>query len=192
MAEAFLAYQMAARGIPGRVSSAGLYRDGQGASPNGVMVAARKGHDLSQHRSRRMTEEMLRDADLILGMERMHIREVVVLSHDAFPKSFTLKEVVRRGEQVGPRGIDEPVEAWLARVADGRRATDHLGSSPDDDVADPIGRPVEAYERTAAELDDLVRRMSDLLWPVRASVPMAATAPPPPPPPPPPPAPVFP
>lgn len=177
MAQAFLAYQLAVRGVPGHVSSAGLFKDGQPASPHGVTVLGRKGHDLTPHRSRVMTAEMLRDADLILGMERMHVREAVVLANDVAPRAFTLKELVRRGSAVGPRRTDETEAAWLARAAEGRRATDHLGASPEDDVADPIGRSLEHYERTAAELDDLVARLADLLWPVVA-------APPPPPPPP--------
>ena len=177
MAQAFLAYQLAVRGVPGHVSSAGLFKDGQPASPHGVTVVGRKGHDLTQHRSRVMTDDMLRSADLILGMERMHVREAVVLANDVAPRAFTLKELVRRGSAIGPRRPDETEAAWLARAADGRRATDHLGASPEDDVADPIGRSLEHYERTAAELDDLVARLADLLWPV------VATVPPPPPPP---------
>ncbi len=185
MAEAFLSYQMAARGIPGHVSSAGLFKDGQPASPHGVTVLARKGHDLTRHASRVMTAEMLHSADLVIGMERMHVREAVVLANDVAPRVFTLKELVRRGAAVGPRRPAETVEAWLARVADGRRPADHLGASPADDVADPIGRPIEHYERTAGELDALVEQLSDLLWPVPAVV--APASPPPPPPPPPPP-----
>jgi protein-tyrosine-phosphatase len=181
MAEAFLAYQMAVRGVPGHVSSAGLFKDGQPASPHGVTVTARKGHDLTRHRSRVMDADMLRGADLVLGMERLHVREAVVLVNDVAPRAFTLKELVRRGRAIGPRRADESTEAWLARAAEGRRATDHLGASAEDDVADPIGRPIEHYERTANELDALVGSLSDLLWPVHA------LAPPPPPPPPPPP-----
>lgn len=171
MAEAFLAYQMAIRGIPGHVSSAGLFKNGQPASPHGVTVTGRKGHDLSRHRSRVMDADMLRGADLILGMERMHVREAVVLVNDVAPRAFTLKELARRGQAVGPRHPQETTEAWLARVADGRRPTDHLGASSADDVADPIGRSIEYYERTANELDGLVHQVSDLLWPVTATVP---------------------
>ncbi len=171
MAEAFLAYQMATHGIPGRVTSAGLYKDGEPASAHGVSVLSRVGLDLSQHRSRVMDADMLRAADLVLGMERMHIREAVVLANDVAPRAFTLKELVRRGGAIGPRRQDEPVEQWLARAAEGRRAIDHLGASPADDVADPIGRPIEQYERTAVELDALVAQLVDLLWPVGAVMP---------------------
>lgn len=167
MAEAFLAYQMASRGQSGRVSSAGIYRDGEHPSPHSVTVVARLGHDISRHRSRVMNASMLGAADLILGMERMHVREAVVRANEVSDRAFTLKELVRRGERIGPRRPDETADEWVKRAAEGRRATDHLGSSPADDVADPIGLPLERYERTAAELDDLVSRLCDLLWPVR-------------------------
>ena len=119
MAQAFLAYQLAARRVPGTVSSAGLYKDGQPASPHGVTVVGRKGLDLSQHRSRVMTADLLRRADLILGMERMHVREAVVLANDVAPRAFTLKELVRRGSAIGPRRADETEADWLARAAAG-------------------------------------------------------------------------
>ena len=167
MAQSFLAYQLAARGVEATVSSAGLYYDGEPASSNAVQVLARKGLDLSGHRSRIMTADLLGVSDLILGMERLHIREAVVLRPDIFPRAFTLKELVRRGEQMGPLGPGESIEAWVARAHAGRSGTDHLGASPDDDVLDPIGQSVERYEQTAIELDELVWRLTELLWPVR-------------------------
>ena len=60
---------------------------------------------------------------------------------------------MRRAEAVGPRAPGQPFDEWLARSARGPDAAGLLGSSPDDDVADPIGLPVDGYERTAAELD---------------------------------------
>ncbi len=41
--------------------------------------------------------------------------------------------------------------------------SDLMGDDPDDDVADPIGRPRYEYEATAAELDDLLSRFVTLL-----------------------------
>ena len=165
MAEAFLAYQMADRGVPGQVSSAGLFKDGQPASPHGVTVTARKGHDLTRHRSRVMDADMLRQADLILGMERMHVREAVVLANDVAPRAFTLKELVRRGERAGPRLPDEALPSWLMRVGERRTPAGLLGESPDDDVLDPIGRRFKVFKQVDAEIDDLARRLSALMAP---------------------------
>jgi hypothetical protein len=97
-------------------------------------------------------------------MAREHVREAVLLHPDAWPRSFTLKELVRRGEEAGPRSADQPLVEWLDKVQAGRSRSDLLGVSVDDDVADPIGQRRPVYEKTADELDDLTRRLAALLW----------------------------
>ena len=164
MAEALLRHHVAARGVDATVSSAGLLYDDAEASANAVTVLGRRGLDLSAHRSRKITADLLQRPDLVLAMERRHVREAVVLAPAIFPRTFTLKELVRRGERIGHRLPHESVAAWLGRAGLGRRPSDVLGAGTDDDVEDPIGRPVEDYHRTADELDDLTSRLVDLLW----------------------------
>ncbi|MDQ4131965.1 MAG: hypothetical protein M3179_01905 [Actinomycetota bacterium] len=163
IAEVLLRTRLAERGVDAHVHSAGLLMDGQSASPLSVEVMTVRGLDLSTHRSRRMTRELLLDADLILGMAREHVREAAVLVPERWPRAFTLKEVVRRAQQTGPRQEGESLDAWLARVHEGRSLRDLAGWSDDDDVADPIGKPHAVFERTAAELDDLTRRLVELM-----------------------------
>jgi protein-tyrosine phosphatase len=166
MAEALLRERLRARHVGGdvRVTSAGLLGAGLLPSEAAVTVLAERGLDLSEHRSR-LLEASLLDVDLVVGMERRHVREMVVLRPDVWPRAFTLKELVRRGEAAGPRAANEALAAWLARVDAGRTRADAIGSSRDDDVADPIGRPIADFERTVAELDDLLARVVALLWP---------------------------
>src|SRR5205085_4940202 len=99
-----------------------------------------------------------------LGLERAHVREVVVLVPAAWPRAFTLKELVRRGEALGHRCPRESLGAWLARAHAGRSHHDLVGSSISDDVADPYGLSDAAYEETAAEIDNLVARLVALAW----------------------------
>lgn len=162
MAEGLLRRRVADSGVT--VRSAGLLRDGRPASPHGVAALASRGIDIADHRSRHMTGELLRQADLVVGMAREHVREAVVLAPEVWPRAFTLKELVRRGEAVGPRAAGEPLDDWLSRVAGGRERRGLLGDDPADDVEDPIGRPADAYERTATELEDLVERLVALVW----------------------------
>ena len=159
MAEHLLRRRLEDAGLEARVASAGLLRAGLPAQPYGVDVGLALGLDMAAHRSRSMTRDILADAELIVGMAREHVREAVVLDPALWPRTFTLKELVRRGEAAGPRQAGEPLSGWLARVGEGRRVSDLAGSSPADDVDDPIGMPRTAYERMARELDDLTRRL---------------------------------
>jgi protein-tyrosine phosphatase len=158
MAEAILRHRLTELGVDARVASAGLLRSGQPASAHGVDVLRGRGVDMTAHRSRSMSRDILSASDLLLGMAREHVREAVVMDPGVWPRTFTLKELVRRGEATGPRGPGEPLRDWLARVGQGRRVADLTGSSPQDDVADPIGMPRTAYERLAAERDGLIDR----------------------------------
>lgn len=162
MAEVFLSQRLQEIGVPAHVHSAGLLHDGRRAE--GVDVLAAMGYDTSAHRSRRMTIDMLGGADLVLGMAREHIREAVLLSPGVWPKAFTLKEIVRRGGQAGPRPPGQPFDEWLAKLHAGRARGEMLGASEGDDIADPIGGTRSVYQSTAREIQDLVDRIVDLAW----------------------------
>lgn len=163
MAEVLLRERLREAGVPAETSSCGLLEPDIPATPEAVQTVAALGLDLSAHRSRRLDRRTVEGADLVLAMAREHLREVVVAAPDAFPRTFTLKELVRRGEAAGPRLPPEDLPTYLARIGFGRRPADLLGGSGEDDVADPIGMPVEAYRATAEELDDLCRRAVALL-----------------------------
>lgn len=164
MAEALLRHRLEQAGVDVRVSSAGLLYDGVEPSKGSVVAMAGHDIDVSGHRSRLFTADHLAEADLVLGMARMHVREAAVaMERDRFDRVYTLKEFVRRAESVGPRG-DEPFDSWLAGVGAGRRAVDLLGDDDVDDIDDPIGRSQRFYDRTAAEIIDLIDRMVAMAW----------------------------
>jgi protein-tyrosine phosphatase len=106
---------------------------------------------------------MVAEADIVIGMAREHVAEAVAFAADVWGRAFTLKEIVRLGEERGGRAPGEPLEQWLARLHEGRRRSDLFGQSEADDVADPIGGPRRSYQRTAEELDDLTARLARLL-----------------------------
>jgi low molecular weight protein-tyrosine phosphatase len=164
MAEALLTRRLRAAGVAGRVRSAGLLGEGQPAPPGVVTAMAGYGLDVSRHRSRLMDADELGAASLVLAMSREHVRHAVVTEPAVWPRVFTLKELVRRGQQAGPRAADEPLADWVARLHAGRERTALLGDSPDDDVPDPIGGPPQAYMMTAALLDQLTGDLVGLCW----------------------------
>ena len=162
MAAALLGARLAEAGLEATVRSAGTLFDGRPATDHGVACMAERGLDTTSHRSRKITPAVVKEPDLVIGLARSHVRDVVTLASDTWPRTFTLKELVRRGEEHGGRG-GEPLDEWLAKLAAGRKLSDMLGDTEADDVADPIGGPKRAYDKTAAELDNLTRRLARLL-----------------------------
>jgi protein-tyrosine phosphatase len=147
------------------VESAGV-REAAGLLDDGALLALEgRGVDLRLHQSRRLDAAMVTPATLVLGLEREHVREAVLLDPSAWPRTFTLKEIVRRGEAVGFRAPGESIEDWIARAHADRTQRDLLGSDPVDDVTDPYGGPPGGYEDAAEEIDDLVTRLVRLIWP---------------------------
>jgi protein-tyrosine phosphatase len=165
MAQAMLSVRLAARGVAVPVASAGLLGEGRPPPPEVVSVMAARGIDVTGHRSRIVTADDLAAAGLILGLTREHVRHAAVLLPASWPRAFTLRELLRRGEQAGPRPPGEPMADWLTRAADGRRRADLLGSHPADDVADPAGGPLRGYQATADTLDRLICDLVELGWP---------------------------
>jgi protein-tyrosine phosphatase len=147
------------------VLSCGLLESGHPVLPEVVTALSPYGVDLTGHQSTQLTASAVEGADLVLGLERRHCREAILLVPPALDRTFSLKELVRRGEKVGSRAPGQSLPDWLALVAEGRERASLIGRSPEDDVADPLGGDLSDYRATAAEIDDLVRRLSGLLWP---------------------------
>ncbi len=163
MAEGLLRAHLHRVGIHAQVGSAGLFPGGSSAAPDAVGLMTERGVDITRHVSCQITADIARSANLIVGMSRQHVREACVSYGALLQRAFTLKELVRRGEDIGPRRQDETLYTWLGRVGAGRRPSDLVGDSPNDDIADPIGKPRPFYEQTADELDDLITRFLNLV-----------------------------
>jgi protein-tyrosine phosphatase len=164
MAAVLLARDFAPRGETAEISSAGALRGGAPAAAGAVDAMARLGLDLSGHESRQMDRHEVEGADLVLGMAREHVRDAVAEVPDAYARAFTLKELVRRGERA-PRGAGQPLDEWLTSLATPRAPTDLLGSSPDDDLRDPMGGSTRQFRATAADLEDLTDRLLRVAFP---------------------------
>jgi protein-tyrosine-phosphatase len=163
MAEGLLRRLLGDAGIDAAIGSAGLMPGGMPATPDAVATMAGRGIDIGAHRSRTLDAEAVRSTTLVVGMSRMHVREACTRYGAAMGRTFTLKELVRRGEQAGARVGGESLAGWLDRVGFGRQAAALMGDDPADDVADPVGQPRAVYEDTADELADLLGRLVGLL-----------------------------
>ena len=163
MAEGLLRRLLAVSGVGASVGSAGLLPGGAPATPDAVATMADRRVDIRRHRSRTLDHELATTTPLIIGMTRQHVREACASYGAPIDRTFTLKELVRRGELGGGRRKGEPVAAWLARIGTGRRPGDLVADEPGDDIADPVGRPRAEYEVTADELEGLLRTFVELL-----------------------------
>lgn len=138
LAEAIGKREAELRGWTGLViESAGVSAGVGGAASDGARRAAvRHGLDLSTHRSRRLTEEDVRSADLLFAMSPGHL--LVLHELGGGEKSVLLADFVETGAEGG-----------------GGRS-----------VADPFGGGDAEYESTFRELSDLIPRALARLAPL--------------------------
>ena len=162
---AFLRQEVERRGLAVEVLTAGFRESGHPATPATVEAAAEFGLDLRAHRSRKVDRDLLLGADAVLGAERLHVREAVVLERSVWPRAFTLRDVVRRAEAVAPRAPDESLRTWLALLSAGRDRMTLMGASPEDDVLDPTTDRTVDHRTTAELLEGLTRRFVSRAWP---------------------------
>jgi glycine hydroxymethyltransferase len=115
MAEALFRHAIKGRG-GFRVVSAGIGAlDGQPPTPHSVRAMRELGVDISGQRSRKLTTELVRSADIILGMTHGHVDTVALLYPSVAEKTFLLRE------------FDETLEPY------------------EKDISDPIGSPFDIY-----------------------------------------------
>jgi protein-tyrosine-phosphatase len=65
-------------------------------TPEAVQLLQDEGVDIRRHRSRPLTREMIKRADLILGMTPFHVQSALRINEEARGKTFLLKEYVGR------------------------------------------------------------------------------------------------
>lgn len=115
-----------------KIQSAGVnaFPD-MGASDNAIRVMEQEGVDISQHRTQRLTREMIQQATLILAMTKLHRVSVLELDPAAKGKVYLLKEF--------DKNVDE---SFL-------------------DIPDPIGCPIDEYQRCLDKMRSPVRYLVD-------------------------------
>jgi protein-tyrosine phosphatase len=156
------------------VSSAGTWGvGGSSATPEAVTAAAERGTDISAHVARRLSGMEPVDDDLVLAMAGEH-REVLAETRRR-DRVFTLKELVRLLESLPPPPAGSGAATLPARVAEAAEAREHgsTGNPADEDIADPLGLPLQSYRAIAWELDEWIGRLVDGLY-GEVSVPAAS------------------
>ena len=179
IAEGMLRNALTARfgGAAPEVSSAGTWGvEGAAATADAVKAAAERGVALGAHSARRLSPDRARGADLLVGMAVEH-REAIEHDREVADRAFTLKELVRLLESLPPPPPGSGADSVVDRVAEAARARrdGFQGNVLDEDVADPIGLPLQSYRAIAWELDEWIDRLVDGLYGVEP-VPAASEA----------------
>ena len=113
------------------VDSAGVFAiAGMPASRQTDAVLQEAGLSCAAHRATPLSAEMVRDADLLLAMERFHIEEILRRVPEASGKTHLL----------GAYGASEEDERLV-------------------EIPDPIGKPLEVYEVCFRHIRDAVERV---------------------------------
>ena len=138
MAEGILKKMLKDKGVGNlEVTSAGTHGLPHApASLFAIQVAGQRGIDLSKHRSRRLTPEMIEEADLVLAMSPEHLDHINGIEATAGRKTYLLKVFPRaeRASNKGPQGGVFSIE-------------------------DPIGGSPEDYERSFREIEKEIKRI---------------------------------
>ncbi|MHB8440254.1 MAG: arsenate reductase/protein-tyrosine-phosphatase family protein [Acidimicrobiales bacterium] len=169
MAHGYLAQLARRQDLAVEVESAGTYPGTRRIADEAVRAMGEAALGMEERISRPLDAGEVAAMDLVLAMAREHVREAVILHPPAWPRAYTLKELVRRGEEVGPRPEESSLDEWLELVGAGRSRAELLGASDSDDVADPNGEPLSVVRDTYREIADLVDRMVALVRPGRRS-----------------------
>ena len=120
-----------------KVNSAGVSAiDGFYPTHETIEAMKNNGTDVSGARSRYLTNDMIKDSDLILVMASHHMSDIIKRVPQAASKTHILKRYGR---------------------------TDNSNACEDPDVSDPIGKPMKVYERTLDEIKREVNRIAKLL-----------------------------
>ncbi len=126
MAEALFRKAVKGRGEY-RVCSAGVGTlDGQPPSPHAIRALQEWGIDISDLRSRQLTQQAIREADYIFGMTHSHVDTIMLLYPHATEKVFLLRE------------FDESVEVR------------------DKEIGDPIGGSYDVYRSCRDQIQKAV------------------------------------
>jgi protein-tyrosine phosphatase len=158
-----LGEHLAARRVGSLIESTGTRGGGQPPTAETVRLLRDRGVDVTDHRSSAIDGDLVERAELIVSAERAHVMHVAGRWPDAFARTWTLPELVQRGEAVGARN-GRSLDGWLAAVGEGRASGLDYTTAPDVlEIADPTGRAPAVWKSSFAEIDDLCRRLADLL-----------------------------
>lgn len=137
-------------------ASAGMRAfDGDPMHENSAKVLAECGVTADGFVSRTVNPAMVKDANLVLTATGEQRTACLALEPSAVRKTFTLKQFARFA-RAAPKAEGPPAQRMHLLVA-AVNATRHQAPPGEDDLADPVGRPIEAFRTCAADVWSALR-----------------------------------
>jgi protein-tyrosine phosphatase len=122
--------------------------------------------------ARRLTESMVKNADLVLTLTRAQRSLVVELRPSAVRRTFTLREFAKLLGQVDRSAVPDGTAAQRLRavmpLVVARRTLSRTSSPKDDDVIDPFRHSDEVYASSFTQITAAVESIVAVLLPPRA------------------------
>jgi protein-tyrosine-phosphatase len=117
-----------------------------------VKLLHKRGLDIGEHSSQQLQDLDILDADLLVTMERAHVRRITAMVPNAWNKAGTLHEFAR---------LDQPNRSSLGisriySLLEKRSIRDYMNPNISDDVRDPTGGGRRGYRKLIEELDPLL------------------------------------
>jgi protein-tyrosine-phosphatase len=127
----------------GTVCSAGTHGlHGQLATENAIKAMAEAGFDIRAHRARQLTRELTRRADLIVAMEKVHLKEIKRVHGWSKPNARLLGEFgLPAGEQEIEDPIGQPLHAYQTCLQRLRPCIDGLIEWLNDHISSDESKP---------------------------------------------------
>jgi protein-tyrosine phosphatase len=159
MAERLARLRLARDGATGvEVMSAGTRAlEGSPMHPVAMRVLAERGADAEDFASRQVTEKVLDKADLVLTATRHQRAVCVSMQPEKVASTFTMRQFARmlaaadRATGTGPDTLPDRLRRAVAA-----RATLQPVAPEDDDLADPVRDPIEAFRQCADVIEGVL------------------------------------
>lgn len=129
--------------------------------PVDAQMAAILPMDTSGFAARQLKPDMIRHADLVIGLAREHRSRIVDVHPAAVRRAFTLRELTRILQL--PEFLGQPTPSTPGAALKGlipraamARARARVRHAADDDVADPYGRSDDDFSTALAQITEAV------------------------------------
>lgn len=152
------------------VASAGTHAlSGNEMHPLSAQVLLESGIDANGFRSRPITARLLASAHLVLTATRQQRADCVTVAPMALRRTFTMRQFARLAGAVGPASLGDLSPAtrahMLLRSVTSVRGSMQPVSACEDDIADPVGLPLDDFRACARELDGVFEKVFNVIAP---------------------------